>query len=182
MPTSDVIRRDDARDARQAEAFDRRAAATKFKLVPFDSIRFVASDEWLIKKLVPRQGVAVIFGSPRSFKSFIAMDLALHVAIGWNWAGQATTQGDVVYIAAENVKGMHKREVGFEAANDANLPGRVPFWPQTLAQRSMISMRWSRLLKPWASLRLCAVRLLPVVAVTHRTPLSGVLRKHNQWL
>ena len=96
--------------------------------MPFDSIRFVASDEWLIKKLVPRQGVAVIFGSPRSFKSFIAMDLALHVAIGWNWAGQATTQGDVVYIAAENVKGMHKRKVGFEAANDANLPGRVPFY------------------------------------------------------
>ena len=77
---------------------------TKFKLVPFEDIRFVASEEWLIKKLVPQQGVAVLFGLPKAFKSFVAMDLALHVALGWDWAGRATTQGDVVYIAAENAR------------------------------------------------------------------------------
>ena len=37
-------------------------------------------------------------------------------------------QGDVVYIAAENVKGMRKRKLGFEMAHDTNLPGRVPFY------------------------------------------------------
>jgi hypothetical protein len=117
------------RDAVQGRGgVDRAARAAKFKLVPFEDIRFVASEEWLIKKLIPQQGVAVIYGSPGSFKSFVAMDLALHVALGWEWAGRATTQGDVVYVAAENVKGIRKRKAGFEQAHDANLPGRVPFY------------------------------------------------------
>jgi RecA/RadA recombinase len=106
----------------------RNAKVAKFRLVPFEDIRFVMSEEWLIKKLLPQQGVAVVYGSPGSFKSFVAMDLALHVALGWDWAGHATTQGDVVYIAAENVKGMRKRKLGFEMAHDATLPGRVPFY------------------------------------------------------
>jgi RecA-family ATPase len=80
------------------------AEAAKFKLVPFDDIRFIASEEWLIKKLVPRQGVVVLFGSPKAFKSFIAMDLGLHVALGWEWAGRPTMRGPVVYVAAENVR------------------------------------------------------------------------------
>jgi putative component of toxin-antitoxin plasmid stabilization module len=100
----------------------------KFKLVPFKDIRFVMSDEWLVKKLVPRQGVAVLYGLPMAFKSFIAMSIGLHVALGWEWAGRATAQGDVVYIAAENAKGVRKRKVGFEMAHDANLPDHLPFY------------------------------------------------------
>ena len=101
---------------------------TKFRLVPFDSIRFDASNEWLVKRLLPQQGVAVLFGQPKSFKSFIALDLGLHVALGWDWAGRRTTPGEVVYIAAENAGGTRKRKVGFEQANDANLSGHVPFY------------------------------------------------------
>ena len=67
--------------------------SAKFKLVPFEDIRFIASEEWLIKKLIPQQGVAVVYGSPGSFKSFVAMDLALHVALGWDWAGRRDDAG-----------------------------------------------------------------------------------------
>ena len=101
---------------------------TKFKLVPFDDIRFDASNEWLIKRLLPQQGVAVLFGLPKSFKSFIALDLGLHVALGWDWAGRRTTPGEVVYIAAENAKGTAKRKIGFEQAHDNNLSGHIPFY------------------------------------------------------
>ena len=111
----------------EARAPNPASEVAKFKLVPFKDIRFVMSDEWLVKKLVPH-GVTVLYGSPRAFKSFIAMDLSLHVALGWEWAGRATTRGDVVYVAAENAKGMRKRKMGFEIAHDANLPGRVPFY------------------------------------------------------
>ena len=110
----DVTRREDAR--------------SKFKLVPFDSIRFDASNEWLIKKLLPQQGVAVLFGQPKSFKSFIALDLALYVACGWDWAGRRTKQGAAIYIAAENANGTKKRKAGFEQHHNTNLPGRVPFY------------------------------------------------------
>lgn len=101
----------------------------KFKLVPFEDIRFDPVLEWLIKKLLPRQGLAVLFGLPRTFKSFIAINIALHVALGWDWAGRQVSQGDAVYIAAENAAGIRKRKIGFEQAHHENLPpGPVPFY------------------------------------------------------
>lgn len=119
---------DGAKQASETQGLRRDAKATKFKLVPFKDIRFVVPDEWLIKRLIPQQGVAVLYGLPMAFKSFIALDIAFHVALGWDWAGRATTQGDVVYIAAENARGIRKRKVGFEMLHDANLPGHVPFY------------------------------------------------------
>ncbi len=101
---------------------------TKFNLVPFEDIKFAGSDEWLVKKLLPRQGVAALYGAPKSFKSFIGEDIGLHVALGWPWAGRATTRGPVVYIAAENAAGVRKRKVGFEMTHAGHLPHRVPFY------------------------------------------------------
>jgi AAA domain len=100
----------------------------KFKLVPFEDIKFVAAEEWLVKKLLPQQGVAPIFGPSQTFKSFIIADLGLHVALGWEWAGRRTKQGPVVYIAAENARGTRKRKAGFELAHADRLPHRVPFY------------------------------------------------------
>jgi hypothetical protein len=80
------------------------------------------------------------------------MDLALHVAPGWDWAGRPTMQGPVVYIAAENVSGMRKRKVGFEMAHDATLPRRTPFYlveaARTSAWKGTISTRSSHPLRP----------------------------------
>jgi hypothetical protein len=101
---------------------------TKFKLIPFEDIKFFAKDEWLVKNLLPRQGVAPIFGASQGFKSFLAIDLGLHVALGWDWAGRRTKQGSVVYIAAENAAGVRKRKTGFEMAHADRLPNRVPFY------------------------------------------------------
>jgi AAA domain len=101
---------------------------TKFKLVPFEDIHFDPVQEWLIKKLLPRQGLAVLFGLPRTFKSFIAINIALYVALGWDWAGRQVAQGDAVYIAAENAAGIRKRKIGFEQAHENLPPGPVPFY------------------------------------------------------
>ena len=90
----------------------------KFKLVPFMDITFATSGEWAVKKILPIQGLATLYGQPRAFKSFVALDIAFHVALGWDWAGRATTQGEVVYIAAENAGGTRKRKIGFELAHD----------------------------------------------------------------
>ena len=106
----------------------RPSGAAKFKLVPFEDIKFVASSEWLVKKLLPRQGVAPIFGPSQTFKSFIIADLSFHVALGWEWAGRKVEQGSVVYIAAENGAGTRKRKAGFELAHADSLPECVPFY------------------------------------------------------
>ena len=40
---------------------------------------------WLIKKFLPQEGMAVMFGRPGCGKSFVALDLMLHIAEGTPW-------------------------------------------------------------------------------------------------
>lgn len=101
-------------------------AQNKFKLERFEEITFTAKEEWLVKRVLPRIGVAAIYGKPGSFKSFVAADIAFNVALGHDWAGRRVMPGSVVYIAAEGSSGFRKRKVGFERAH-GKLPANVPF-------------------------------------------------------
>ena len=105
-----------------------RSAPKTFTLIPFEQIKFDGQEEWLVKKLLPRQGVAVFFGARSTFKSFAAIDCGLRVAIGWNWAGRRTIKAPVVYIAAEGAAGVRKRKIGFELQHGEYLPEAVPFY------------------------------------------------------
>jgi AAA domain len=100
----------------------------KFRLEPFVAIRFEPSKEWLVKRRIPRQGVAALYGAPESFKSFIAFDGAMHISLGWEWTGRKTSQAPAVYIAAEGAAGIRKRKIGFEKAYAGRIPADVPFF------------------------------------------------------
>jgi AAA domain len=99
----------------------------KFQLTPFNDIKFEMTEEWLIKKLLPRKGVAAIYGASGSVKTFILLDLLLHVALGWPWARRRVVQAPTIYIAAEGAAGLRKRKIGWELAHDG-LPANVPFY------------------------------------------------------
>ena len=98
----------------------------KFYLEPFEDIKIVAGEEWLVKCVLPRHGVAVIYGKSQSFKSFVALDLGFRVAAGWAWAGLKVMQASVIYIAAEGAVGVRKRKVGWTLQNP-NIPSPCPF-------------------------------------------------------
>ena len=68
-----------------------------------------ASVCWSVKHLIPSDSIGVMFGGSGTFKSFIALDYALHVAHGLRWMGKKTKKGPVVYIAAEGGSGLWKR-------------------------------------------------------------------------
>ncbi|MDR3527398.1 MAG: AAA family ATPase [Rhizomicrobium sp.] len=55
----------------------------------------------LVKGLLPRRGLAVIWGAPKCGKSFWALDVALHIAMGRQYRDLRTIQGGIVYIALE---------------------------------------------------------------------------------
>ena len=97
----------------------------KFVVEKFEDIRFEANEEWLVKRILPRQGVAAIYGKPSSYKSFVACNIAFSVALGREWAGRSTMQAPVVFIAAEAPAGFRKRIAGIKAQGD--LPPNVPF-------------------------------------------------------
>ncbi|MFT3816039.1 MAG: AAA family ATPase [Rubrivivax sp.] len=64
---------------------------------------------WLVKRAIPTVAIGMLFGASQTFKSFIALDCALHVAHGLPWMGRRTRKGAVIYIAAEGGAGMWKR-------------------------------------------------------------------------
>jgi len=103
-------------------------ATPKFVLEPFESIKFDSKEEWLVKRILPRQGIVAVYGASQSFKSFLVAHLAMYVALGWDWAGRRVEQSVAVYIAAEGAAGLRKRKVGFELTHAERLPDKVPFF------------------------------------------------------
>jgi hypothetical protein len=68
-----------------------------------------AAVSWLCKGVVPANSLGMLFGGSGTFKTFLALDLALHVAHGLPWMGRKTRQGAVVYLAAEGGTGIWGR-------------------------------------------------------------------------
>jgi hypothetical protein len=100
-------------------------SGSKFVIEPWNEIVKLPPEEWLIKRLFPCQGLAVIFGKPSSFKSFVALDVALSVALGRSWAGRKVRQGSVVYVAAEGAGGLRKRISALKEKH--KLSDEIPF-------------------------------------------------------
>lgn len=71
------------------------------------------SVRWLVKHVIPMESIGVLFGGSGTFKSFIALDLALHVAHGMPWMGRKTQQGPVLIVAAEGGSGLWHRIVAW---------------------------------------------------------------------
>ena len=64
---------------------------------------------WLIKGVLPRAKLGILFGASGSGKTFVALDLAFSVARGIAWRTRRTMRARVVVIAAEGGSGLGKR-------------------------------------------------------------------------
>ena len=71
---------------------------------------------YLIKGLMPKTGLHILYGAPGTGKSFVGLDAALHVATGWSWGGRRVRQADVVYVASEGGAGFRLRVIAAVAA------------------------------------------------------------------
>lgn len=72
---------------------------------------------WLVKHVIPAESIGIVYGGSGTFKSFIALDLALHVAHGLPWLGKKTRKGGVLIIAAEGGAGIWRRVVAWHRVN-----------------------------------------------------------------
>lgn len=64
---------------------------------------------YLVKGILPGQGLSQVFGSSNVGKSFLVIDLAMHIASGMTWRGFKTKKSPVLYIAAEGLSGLAGR-------------------------------------------------------------------------
>jgi RecA/RadA recombinase len=64
---------------------------------------------WLIKGVLPKAELGILFGASGSGKTFVALDLAFAIARGNAWRTRRTAKARVVIIAAEGGSGLGKR-------------------------------------------------------------------------
>lgn len=77
---------------------------------------------WRVRGVLPAVGVAAQFGPSASGKSFLAFDLAAHIAEGREWFGHRVTAAPVVYVALEGEAGFKLRADAWEQAHGRKLP------------------------------------------------------------
>jgi hypothetical protein len=63
----------------------------------------------LVAGLLDRDSIAWMIGKSGSYKSFVTLDIAAHIATGQRWRGRYTHVGPVVYVCAEGQAGAHLR-------------------------------------------------------------------------
>lgn len=80
--------------------------------------------EWLIDGIIPAGELVTLYAPPESYKSFIALDIALCVASDRNWLGRDTKHGLVIYVAGEGVSGLPKRLLAWHVKH--NIEPEVP--------------------------------------------------------
>ena len=98
------------------------AAITESELAPTpskDKIQFTVesaleftsrpSPRWIIKDILPKADLGVIYGDSGSGKTFFALDLCMAIALGQEWRGKKVKQGKVIYVAAEGAAGFRNR-------------------------------------------------------------------------
>jgi len=108
---------DDTKVALGRLAEERKLGSGRVPLLSLAELREQShSVPWLIKHVMPAESVGMLYGGSGTFKSFIALDAALHIAHGLPWMGRRTRQGSVLYIAAEGGSGLWPRVVAWHRA------------------------------------------------------------------
>jgi AAA domain len=103
---------------------------SRFVLSRFADIKPLAAEDYCVKGLLPRSGLAIVWGPPKCGKSFWTSDLLMHIALGWRYRGLRVKQGPVVYVCLEGAQGFRKGKEAFRRAKltGADDPPDPPFF------------------------------------------------------
>lgn len=85
------------------------AKASRFKVYTAAEFAQGKPLSWLIKGVLPKAQLGVLFGESGAGKSFITVDLAIDIAMGTAWRGMRTHKARVVYVVAEGAVGFRGR-------------------------------------------------------------------------
>lgn len=82
---------------------------SRLKPIHWKALESLPKRKPLIKGLLDKGGMSVIYGESNCGKTFFALDVVVTIALGENWQGFKTKKGAVVYIAAEGGLGVSER-------------------------------------------------------------------------
>ena len=82
---------------------------------------------WLIRDFLPIASTCMIYGESGAGKSFLMLDMALHIATGTAWNGNRTKQGAVFYVAGEGQNGLTARCIAWSLYHEIEI-AYAPFY------------------------------------------------------
>lgn len=87
------------------------------RLLNAEQVRTLPPPEMVVDGLLTMDSESWMIAAAGSYKTFISLDLAAHVAAGRAWMGREVKQGPVLYLLAEGVGGLGKRVRAWEQRN-----------------------------------------------------------------
>jgi KaiC/GvpD/RAD55 family RecA-like ATPase len=96
----------------------------ELELVRFADMQPRLGGRPLVKGLLDREQTSLIYGEAGCGKTFLTLDLALHIAAGSDWFARKVHQGAVVYCAAEAGRNIVNRVVAWRTERGLD---EIPF-------------------------------------------------------
>lgn len=91
-----------------------KADTLRYKLLGSREIRQLPALAWRVRGVLPKAGLAAIYGPSASGKSFLAFDLAAAIASGERWFDCRVHAASVVYVVLEGEAGFKLRAAAWE--------------------------------------------------------------------
>jgi hypothetical protein len=111
----------------EAQRNGKDARTSRFKLTPFRDLKSTKASAYLVKGIIPRTGLVVVWGPPKCGKSFWTFDLMMHIALGREYRNRRVKPGPVVYCAFEGADGFRARAEAFRREHPT-IGDDVPFY------------------------------------------------------
>lgn len=106
----------------RADAAARAQRRNDFFLCGNEVTSGVEDIRWLVEGVIPDHGTCALAAREKTGKTFMAIDLGLHVATGKKWNGRETRQSHVLYIAAEYSEGVRRRVAAWCKHHNEEVP------------------------------------------------------------
>lgn len=88
-----------------------------------EELRAIAAQQWLIDDVIPAQSFALVYGASGTGKSFVVLDMAMHIATGTTWQSfESSGECNVLYVSAEGGRGMRVRKRAWEQKKRRMVP------------------------------------------------------------
>lgn len=100
---------------RGAAEVQEEANTTRHNLpITYGSDGFDREQDYTLKNYLPANSLCSIYGPSGSYKSFLAVSWACHIAADRKWAGKSVSGGTVMYIVGEGGIGVPRRVKAWE--------------------------------------------------------------------
>jgi len=100
-------------------------AGKPLPLIRFDNAAVDLTSNYLVENLLDDGAASMMYGDSNTGKTFVALDLAAHIAAGLPWFGRRVRQGAVIYVATEAGRSAERRVAAWRKHHSI---ARAPLW------------------------------------------------------